>query len=193
MVSRLILAVGSVAFSGLVFGQQVAQPPAIAYKDSYQLDYMDIRGTISFTNTGLYAAPSATRTPDICVNAYVFKPIATSPDGVSGVTLDSCCSCRVAPNAVGTITPVLSGPVVVKLVATLPKPLSPVCDATLIPSAVGTPGGYAAGMRAWSVSQPTVLSDQLSTSLFAKVPLSDSEQTNLAQLCAASATKCVCQ
>ena len=182
-------------FSMMLYGQQPAQPPAFGYKDSHQLDYMDITGTINFTNAGFHASPPFPVTSsDICVNAYVFRPITTTPDGALGATLSSCCSCRVAPKAVGTITPAISGPVIVKLVATVPARVGFGCDAALVPSAnLGTPEGYASGMRAWSVSQPTVLSEQLSTSKFTNVPLGEAEQARLPQLCAASPTRCVCQ
>jgi hypothetical protein len=100
----------------------------------------------------------------------------------------------VPANTVKSITPVISGPVVVKLVATLPARSGPACDATVLPTLdLGLPAGYAAGMRAWSVSQPTVLSEQVSTSKFDKAPLGNNEQSKLTQLCAASAQKCTCQ
>lgn len=194
MFLRLIMTVGFLAFSGTLFGQQPAQPPAVGYKDSFQVDYLDVTGYIYATNAGSHSVPSSpVRSGDICVNAYVFSPITDSPDGPLGAKLTSCCSCRVAPNTVGTITPTLSGPVVVKLVATLPV-AGTGCDATVIPSGnLGAPAGYASGMQAWSVSQPTVLSTQLSTSKFTRLPLSRTEQANIAQLCAASTASCTCQ
>uniref|UniRef100_Q01V44 Uncharacterized protein n=1 Tax=Solibacter usitatus (strain Ellin6076) TaxID=234267 RepID=Q01V44_SOLUE len=195
MNSPMKMAVVLMAFSAIAFGQTAAQPPALGYKDSYQLDYMDIRGTINFTNTGLHPnLQSPPNSSDICVNAYVFQPVTDSPDGPLGAAMASCCSCRVAASTVRTITPQLSGPVVVKLVATMPSRSGPACDATVLPTLdLGLAAGYAAGLRAWSVSQPTVLSEQVSTSKFDKVPLGSNEQAKLTQLCAATASKCTCQ
>jgi hypothetical protein len=173
MTSRLIVAVGFVAFSGMLFGQTAATPPALGYKDSYQLDYLDIVGTIHFTNAGLHPNPqSPPNNSDICVNAYVYQPVTDGPDGPLGASLASCCSCRVAAGTVRTITPVIAGPVVVKLVATLPsRAAGAPCDASVLPNlALGLAGGYASGMQAWSVSQPTVLSPQVYTSKFDKAP-----------------------
>ena len=193
MVSRVIMVVGFASFSGFLFGQQAAQSPAIGYEDTYQLDYMDVQGSINFTNAGFHASPTfPARSSDICVNAYIFNPITNVPDGPLGAVLSSCCSCRVTPDSAGSITPTISGPVVVKLVATLPTPSGPPCDATVLPkNTLASPGGYASGMRAWTISQPTVLSDQLSTSKFINVALGNTEQTKLTQLCAA-APKCSC-
>lgn len=196
MISSSIKAVALMTVAGAVFAQELAQAPAIGYKDSYQLDYLDIRGTVYFTNAGSHAFPSNPVTSsDICVSAYVFRPITDSPEGPLGTTLDTCCSCRVAPNTLGSIPMVLQGPVVVKLVATIPaRPPSGRCDPTLVPNqGLGAPLGYAAGMRAWSVSQPTVLSEQLSSSRFVKIPLGQGEQARLSQLCAASTNRCMCQ
>lgn len=190
MISRFIMVMGLVTFSGAVFGQEAAYPPAIGYKDTHQTDYLDIRGTVNFTNAGFYPLPAR----DICVNAYVFAPTATSPDGEAGARLTACCSCRVAPNALGSFTPVFSGPIVVKLVSTLPTRVGAPCDPTQVPNAPpGTPGGHATGMRAWSISQPTVLSEQLSTSPFVPIPLGDTQQAKLAQGCAMIPTRCLCQ
>jgi hypothetical protein len=195
MRSLFMMAIGLALAGGMLSAQEAAQPPALGYKDSYQLDYLDILGNINLTNGGAHAnLQSPPASSDICVHAYVFQPITGSPDGPLGATLASCCSCRVPANAVKTIPLVLSGPVVVKLVSTLPSRLATPCDPTVAPlPGLGTPGGYAAGMRAWSVSQPTVLSPQLSTSKFDKAPLGDAEQAKLSQLCSASTTKCTCQ
>jgi hypothetical protein len=195
MTSQLIKTVLFAGLSGMLFAQEAAQSPAIGYKDSQQVDYLDITGTVFFTNAGFHSVvPFPVIASDICVNAYVFTPITNVPDGALGAQLTSCCACRVGPNATGSFTPSISGPVIVKLVSTLPARPGAACDATLIPSKnLGAPAGYASGMRAWSVSQPTVLSEQLSTSLFRKIPLGDTEQAKLAQLCTGSANRCTCQ
>jgi hypothetical protein len=192
MYVRLLAALAIVAFSSVALAQEPATAPALGYVDSFQIDYTPslAAGTaVNLTNAGFHAGTTATG-GDICVNVYTWQPDEQPRN---------CCTCRVSPNAVrslnasdllasafGPPSPTFSN-FSIKLIATRP-PTGGACDAGAMPTGNGTPGGFAAGMRAWATkvhtTAPTGGTTFYTETKFSNAPLGMGELQKLVGACA---------
>jgi hypothetical protein len=198
MLSRYLTTLAALALTSTVHANDAATPPALGYKDSYQLGYLYRLGDVRFirvVNAGFHSpAPSFSPpvTRDICVNVYQLRLHPFNGSVVLG-----CCSCRVAPLSFGVRVNVgvASGPV--SLIATRPAAGAPACSATRIPSSpaldasgnlVAVAGGFATGMRAWAtyvdgnISIPDA-ADLTESAPFLNAPLSADQLRGLVESC----------
>lgn len=189
MFQRLVLTVAVVlVMSSVAFAQATAVPPALGYAESFQINYvsnMQAGGTyVNLVNAGSHGGgPEGT----ICVNVYTYDPDEQPRN---------CCTCPVTPNAVRSLSaadlsiPLFPGPpptsVTVKLLATRP-PTGAGCNASVAPTgAPGSPGSYAAGMRAWATHVhlgPVPGGTYITENDFSHVPLSTSELDKVTAVC----------
>src|SRR5437763_12061020 len=153
---RFVAALAAPMFCMVAFAQEAAMPPAIGYKDTFQINYpssfIATLPLVYATNPGFHAAGLGvlgfTVPPempgDICVNIYTYRP---------DQTFINCCSCKLSSNGLLSLTgnnlfPGIGGSVsasgaVVKLLATVARAAPSVCDPTVTPLGSGSPGGYA--------------------------------------------------
>ncbi len=137
MLSRSLLTLAALVLPAALFAQS----------DAYQIRYasnLNIGDSVvNLTNTG--AISGYTPAGDICANVYTFD---------AREELNSCCSCRVTPNGLNslsarrdltsnTLTGVVPTSIVIKLTAT--RPTATGCDP-------GAPGAFTSGLRAWGTT-----------------------------------------
>lgn len=194
MLSRFLTALAVVGLCSIVCAQVPATAPALGYDDSFQMDMFPNSavigdGLLIVSNSGFHANPAfPVTTSDICVNAYVFNVDAS---------MQTCCNCRVNANALRGIIGLLptgtaANPnIMVKLTATLPRRVNTTttqCDPPTVQanSSLGIPGGFASGMRAWSVtfSSLIVVPFGIDKVEFAKSPLGSNEYSRITRQCA---------
>ena len=193
MYAPLAAVAAAFALTTVAFTQEAAADPAQGYEDSYQLNYLvnlQLAGTVvNIINTGFHGfSPKG----NICVNIFVFDP---------ATQLKRCCSCGLDPNGlmsvtgtdlIGGVTPVPSS-ITIKLLATLP-PRGQICAIpTIAPNGLGSPGGYATGIRAWATRLRVTGSGTTfgTETAFSKVPLSVEDLSRLTNFCASLPT-CRC-
>src|SRR5262249_20932479 len=109
----------------------------------------------------------------------------------------TCCSCRVPPNTLRTMSGpnlgaavVGAGQAVIKALASVPSGTN-TCDARVAPSGNGFPGGYASGMIVTGTHLPFLFPSDV---VFTAGALTTPEQTRLTTACAALpvANQCTC-
>jgi hypothetical protein len=149
MFMRLLALSAIIVVSG-VFARQPATPPAVGYKDSYQLNvFASSTGSfVELTNAGFHKTISLAQDGlpardvehgNICVNVYVFRPdeslcsccaLAISQNSYTQLPVSLLASCPVFGRGTGVapgITRIDNG--TVKLVATTPtNPNATGCD-----------------------------------------------------------------
>ena len=203
MYLRILAALAIFVFSCVALAQEPAVGGAYGYEDSYQINYIPNSnvglspgpgtGFVNIVNAGFH---SSAADPEgwVCTNVYVWKhdeePV-------------SCCTCPTTQNEVRHLTvadlvnnQLINEPtpssIVVKLVNTRPATLGNpnTCNAANLPTdgpapgPLGTNGGFASGIRAWSVSLETVAGvSSVSKSEFSPVPLSPFERDKLSAIC----------
>lgn len=210
MFARFMMAIAIVSLCSVAVAQVPATGNALGYTDSFQINFIpnaaeaggaptvgtSFGGILAITNAGFHANPTfAVTNSDVCVNIYTFSASAV---------LQSCCSCRVPANNFVAVDGLLppgtpaSANIIVKLVTTLPSRVPPnsppsTCDARVSPSsALGSPGGFATGIRAWGIgvsNSGTTLDESFR---FKPEPLGELELAKLNQQCAFSANQCTC-
>lgn len=195
-----LLALNAIIVVSGGFAQEPATPPAVGYKDSFQLNVFaglteGVDSFVELTNAGFHKTIPLDH-GNICVNVYVFNP---------DETLCSCCACPISQNSYAKLgvnilarcpvpaaatasgvfrfTPLNNG--TLKVVATTPaNPDARNCNPTQLQvgtllggtGATYTPSAFAAGLRVWATNSA-------SKTNFEKVALSPLERDNLNTLC----------